>query len=304
MYTLQTEQLTHRFGNGQLAVDHIDLQVPAESIYCFLGPNGAGKTTTLRLLLGLIKPTTGKINFFPSQPSPHRVALMQRIGACIEVPSLYHHLTALQDLSIYAKAYQTSKPRIDDVLRLLGLTDAKNKKVAQFSLGMKQRLSIAIALLHQPQLVILDEPTNGLDPQGIAEIRATIIELNKKEGITFLISSHLLTEVEKLATHVGIIHQGKMKFQGTMSELYQASSKEAKLILSTDNDEAARQLIAAHFHLNPTTSEALIYAAIDASLSLKINRMLHDHHVGVFQLQWKDNDLETHFLRLIQNPTS
>jgi len=303
MYTLQTKQLSHRFGNGQMAVDHINLQVPDQSIYCFLGPNGAGKTTTLRLLLGLIKPTAGTINFFPNHPSPNRVALMQRIGACIEVPSLFHHLTAVQNVAIYAKTYRTPKSRMDEVLQLLGLADAKNKKVSQFSLGMKQRLSIAIALLHQPELVILDEPTNGLDPQGIAEIRSTIIELNKNEKITFLISSHLLSEVEKLATHVGIIHKGQMKFQGTMTELYQASSKAAKLILSTDNDEAAMQLIATHFDMQPIASGALIYSSIDQSLSLKINRMLHDHRIGVSQLQWQDNDLETHFLRLIQNPT-
>jgi ABC-2 type transport system ATP-binding protein len=303
MYTLQTKQLSHRFGNGQMAVDHINLQVPDQSIYCFLGPNGAGKTTTLRLLLGLIKPTAGTINFFPNHPSPNRVALMQRIGACIEVPSLFHHLTAVQNVAIYTKAYRTPKSRMDEVLHLLGLADAKNKKVSQFSLGMKQRLSIAIALLHQPELVILDEPTNGLDPQGIAEIRSTIIELNKNEKITFLISSHLLSEVEKLATHVGIIHKGQMKFQGTMTELYQASSKAAKLILSTDNDEAAMQLIATHFDMQPIASGALIYSSIDQSLSLKINRMLHDHRIGVSQLQWQDNDLETHFLRLIQNPT-
>jgi ABC-2 type transport system ATP-binding protein len=303
MYTLQTKQLSHRFGNGQMAVDHINLQVPAQSIYCFLGPNGAGKTTTLRLLLGLIKPTAGTINFFPNHPSPNRVALMQRIGACIEVPSLFHHLTAVQNVAICAKAYWTPKSRMDEVLQLLGLADAKNKKVSQFSLGMKQRLSIAIALLHQPELVILDEPTNGLDPQGIAEIRSTIIELNKNEKITFLISSHLLSEVEKLATHVGIIHKGQMKFQGTMTELYLASSKAAKLILSTDNDDAAMQLIATHFDMQPIASGALIYSSIDQSLSLKINRMLHDHRIGVSQLQWQDNDLETHFLRLIQNPT-
>ena len=303
MYTLQTKQLSHRFGNGQMAVDHINLQVPDQSIYCFLGPNGAGKTTTLRLLLGLIKPTAGTINFFPNHPSPNRVALMQRIGACIEVPSLFHHLTAVQNVAIYAKAYRTPKSRMDEVLQLLGLADAKNKKVSQFSLGMKQRLSIAIALLHQPELVILDEPTNGLDPQGIAEIRSTIIELNKNQKITFLISSHLLSEVEKLATHVGIIHKGQMKFQGTMTELYQASSKAAKLIFSTDNDDAAMQLIAMHFDMQPIASGALIYSSIDQSLSLKINRMLHDHRIGVSQLQWQDNDLETHFLRLIQNPT-
>lgn len=303
MYTLQTKQLSHRFGNGQMAVDHINLQVPDQSIYCFLGPNGAGKTTTLRLLLGLIKPTAGAINFFPNHPSPNRVALMQRIGACIEVPSLFHHLTAAQNVAIYTKAYRTPKSRMDEVLQLLRLADAKNKKVSQFSLGMKQRLSIAIALLHQPELVILDEPTNGLDPQGIAEIRSTIIELNKNQKITFLISSHLLSEVEKLATHVGIIHKGQMKFQGTMTELYQASSKAAKLILSTDNDDAAMQLISTHFDMQPIASGALIYSSIDQSLSLKINRMLHDHRIGVSQLLWQDNDLETHFLRLIQNPT-
>ena len=301
MYSIQTEQLTHRFGNGHLAVDQLNLRVPAQSIYCFLGPNGAGKTTTLRLLLGLIETTAGSIQFFPHRPAKDRASLMQRIGACIEVPSLYHHLSALQNLSIFATAYSCKKNRIDDVLHLLDLTTAKDKKVAQYSLGMKQRLSIAIALLHQPELVILDEPTNGLDPQGIAEIRSTITALNKKEKITFLISSHLLAEVEKLATHVGIIHQGKMQFQGTMSELYAASSTHAKLLITTSQNEQARQLIATHFNLISLEQSDLVYTTSDPEISLHINRMLHEHHIGVSQLQWKDNDLETHFLRLIQN---
>lgn len=301
MLALQTHRLAHRFTKENWAVQDLDLNIPASSIYCFLGPNGAGKTTTLRLLLGLIQPTGGQISFFPNAPAANRPALMQRIGACIEVPSLYHHLNAEQNLKIYATIYATPRERIEEVLRIVDLMHAKAKKVSHYSLGMKQRLSIAIALLHRPELVILDEPTNGLDPQGIVEIRQTITHLNKSEGITFLISSHLLAEVEKLATHVGIIHQGSLRFEGSMSELYAASAHHARWIIRTDNDDLARAFILQHFELTSVDANSLCYADGDADLGLRINRMLHQNNIGVYEIAQRQHDLESHFLRLIQN---
>lgn len=302
MLALQTELLSHRFSKAHWAVRDLNLHVPQQSIYCFLGPNGAGKTTTLRLLLGLIQPTGGQIAFFPNAPAANRSALMRRIGACIEVPSLYHHLNAEENLKIYAVIYATPRERIDQVLRIVDLTDAKTKKVDAFSLGMKQRLSIAIALLHRPEMVILDEPTNGLDPQGIVEMRQTITQLNRSEGITFIISSHLLSEVEKLATHVGVIHQGQLRFEGSMDELYADSAHHARWMLRTENDAIAKELIQRHLQLVSVNSNALCYANGDQDLGLRINRLLHQHNIGVYEIAQHQHDLESHFLRLIQNP--
>ncbi len=301
MLALQTHQLAHRFTKEHWAVQHVNLHVPAQSIYCFLGPNGAGKTTTLRLLLGLIQPSMGQISFFPNSPSAHRTDLMRRIGACIEIPSLYHHLNAEENLKIYSIIYSTPRQRIDEVLRIVDLLDAKTKKISQFSLGMKQRLSIAIALLHRPELVILDEPTNGLDPQGIVEMRQTITHLNQSEGITFLISSHLLSEVEKLATHIGVIHLGHLRFEGSMADLQAASAHHARWVIRTDNDAAARAIIREHFQLLPENEHDLCYAHPDTELGLHINRVLHLNEIGVYEIAQHHHDLESHFLRLIQN---
>jgi len=207
------EGLTHRFGY-QTALDNISLSIPKASIYGFLGANGAGKTTTLRLLLGLIKKQKGKITLFENDLMANRISMLKKIGSLIEQPSLYSHLSGKENLHVFGLAYPCSRKRIDEVIKTVGLTMAADKKVKAYSLGMKQRLAIAIALLHDPELLILDEPTNGLDPNGIIDVRNLIKKLNS-EGRTIIVSSHLLSEVEKVATHVGIIHNGKIVFEGT-----------------------------------------------------------------------------------------
>jgi len=212
-FIVHIEGLTHRFGH-QTALDNISLAIPKGSIYGFLGANGAGKTTTLRLLLGLIKKQKGKITLFENDLMVNRISMLKKIGSLIEQPSLYSHLSGKENLHVFGLAYPYSRKRIDEVIKTVGLTVAADKKVKAYSLGMKQRLAIAIALLHDPELLILDEPTNGLDPNGIIDVRNLIKKLNS-EGKTIIISSHLLSEVEKVATHVGIIHNGKIVFEGT-----------------------------------------------------------------------------------------
>lgn len=207
------EGLTHRFGY-QTALDNISLSIPKASIYGFLGANGAGKTTTLRLLLGLIKKQKGKITLFENDLMANRISMLKKIGSLIEQPSLYSHLSGKENLHVFGLAYPCSRKRIDETIKTVGLTAEADKKVKAYSLGMKQRLAIAIALLHDPELLILDEPTNGLDPNGIIDVRNLIKKLNS-EGRTIIVSSHLLSEVEKVATHVGIIHNGKIVFEGT-----------------------------------------------------------------------------------------
>jgi lantibiotic transport system ATP-binding protein len=222
-YCLETTNLSHHWNARTPVLKDINLRVPKDSIYGFLGPNGAGKTTTLKLILGLLKKQQGEIRVFGQNWEGHRIEILHRIGSLIESPSLYAQLTASENLSVLQRIYRCPKSRIDQVLALTGLTDTGSKKAGKFSFGMKQRLAIAIALLNEPTLLILDEPTNGLDPEGIIEMRELLKALNKR-GVTILLSSHLLGEMEKLITHTGIIHKGQLLFQGTLVDLKQTHS--------------------------------------------------------------------------------
>ena len=211
--------LTYRFGRNPPALNEVAMSVPTGAIYGFLGPNGAGKTTTLRLILGLLRRQSGEIRVFDQGLEEHRASILSRIGSSIEVPSIYDSLTAAENLEVWRLAFGCARSRIPAVLEQVGLTETGSKRAGQFSLGMKQRLAIAVALLHEPSLLILDEPTNGLDPHGIIEVRKLLRRLNQELGITILVSSHLLGEIEKLVTHLGIIHRGRMVFEGTLAEL-------------------------------------------------------------------------------------
>jgi len=217
-YVLETNALCKQFGD-QLSVDRLDLRVPEGSVYGFLGPNGAGKSTTLKMLLGLIKPDGGNITIF-GKPFPEaRIEILRQIGSLVESPSYYGHLSGYQNMKIAATLLGASESRIAETLELVRLTDQADKAVRKYSLGMKQRLAIAMAILHRPKLLILDEPTNGLDPSGIQEIRGLITSMPKMYGMTVLVSSHLLYEIEQVADHVGIINEGKLIYQGSLSSL-------------------------------------------------------------------------------------
>lgn len=217
MNVIETKELCKRYGKN-LVVDHVNLHVPEGSIYGFVGENGSGKTTIMRLLMGLANPTSGDYSLFDISSKDSQIyKIRNQISAIVEAPSLVPTMTAKQNLE-YACLYYGVKDFsiIDKVLKQVGLGDTNKKKVKNFSLGMKQRLGIAVLLLNNPKLLLLDEPMNGLDPQGIAELRELIIQLNK-EGITFLISSHILAELEKVATHWGFISHGKL-LKGISSE--------------------------------------------------------------------------------------
>jgi len=215
--------------------------VPGRSIFGFAGPNGAGKTTTLKLILGLLKPDSGEILIRNRNLAGHRKEILSRTGSLIETPSLYPHLTAAENLEIARRVYRVEKFRTDQVLSQTGILAAKNKKVREFSLGMKQRLGIALALLHAPELLILDEPINGLDPGGILEFREFLKTLVSREGITVLISSHILSELELVITHAGIISDGEIRFHGTMEDLRAMSL--SRLFFDVSDPEKALSLI-------------------------------------------------------------
>lgn len=236
---IDTMNLTKRTGT-QLRVNHVDLHVPEGCVYGFLGPNGAGKTTTLKLLLGLLKPTEGAISFFGERMTDkNRLSILKHTGSLIESPSYYGHLTGLENLQIVAKLKKASAADITNVLQTVRLYEQKDKKVKQYSLGMKQRLGIAMALLGNPRVLILDEPTNGLDPAGIQEIRKFIKDLPVIRQITVIVSSHLLNEIEQMADMVGIISHGELLFQGTLAALEaQGGSLEDVFLQMTGGNES------------------------------------------------------------------
>ena len=218
-YIIETYDLCKKSGN-KFRVKDVNLAVPQGCIYGFLGPNGAGKTTTMKLLLGLIQPDGGTVEVLGQKMSPkNRFDINMRTGSLIESPGFYGHLTGQENLEIIARYKNLGTDDIKEALNTVHLYDRKDDKVKNYSLGMKQRLGIAMALMGKPELIILDEPTNGLDPAGINEIRNLVKSIPEKYGSTVIISSHLLSEVEQIADYVGIINKGKMIYQGLLSEL-------------------------------------------------------------------------------------
>jgi ABC-2 type transport system ATP-binding protein len=292
---IKTSQLNFSFTSGIKTLDNVNLEVPQGSIYGFLGPNGAGKTTTLRLLLGLLRNQHGKIELFGKEFTSNRIEILKRLGSLIEQPSLYLHLTAKENLEIYRLIYSSPKSRIGEVLKMVGLDNTGKKRTKQFSLGMKQRLSIAIALLHQPELLILDEPTNGLDPNGIIETRELIKNLNKEHNVTVLVSSHILNEVERMATHVGIIHKGKMLFQGTLHDLQQMKTRQTLLEIETSNNVHASKLLQQQFGAVQKENK-IILPFQNKEQTAAINKLLVQQNIDVYALHPQQNDLEQLFI--------
>jgi len=238
---VETRNLTHRYRGGEAAVRALALQVQEGAIYGFLGPNGAGKTTTLRLVLGLLRLQEGAVAVLGRSIPRERLAVLRRVGSSVESPSLYGDLTAAENLEVWRLLFDVPRSRIPEVLRLVGLADTGSKRARAFSLGMKQRLALAVALLHEPELLVLDEPANGLDPQGILEMRDLLLQLNRERGITILVSSHVLSEVARLVSHVGVIRRGELRFQGTLSSLLERRRRET--VLRTSDDGRAAGLI-------------------------------------------------------------
>lgn len=292
---IRTDGIWKHYGKTA-AVSGLSLSVPAHSIYGFLGPNGAGKSTTIRMILGLQRPDRGEISLFGKPPGAEREALLARIGALVEAPSLYAHLTGRDNLEVHRRLLDGPRNSVDDALETVGLTAAADRVVRGYSSGMKQRLGLAQALLGSPELLVLDEPTNGLDPAGIHEIRALIRDLPRKRGVTVFLSSHLLAEVEQVATHVAIVSAGRVRFEGTAQELRVRSTP--AIVVETDNVERACALLRDAGMPAVVESGGLIRIAHGEHAPADINAMLVQAGIAVSHLSLRYPTLEDAFLEM------
>ena len=299
MSILKVENISKHFGNLK-AVDELSFEVAAGEVFGFLGQNGSGKSTTIRILLSLIHPTSGTIELFGKSLQKERNQILEQVGAIIERPDLYPYLSALEHLQLFAKVrkQKIKANAIEDTLHKVGLLDRAKDKVQTFSLGMKQRLGIAIALVHNPQLIILDEPTNGLDPQGIADIRKLIQDL-AKEGKTILVSSHLLAEIEQVATQILIIHKGKKVVAGITQALLDPQMKIVQL-KTLDDQLALRVLQTSSFSQYLLKRNHGLFLKMPTQEIPKLNASLIAAAVPIIGIEAK-NSLEDYFLHITSN---
>ena len=296
MNIVETRGLCKQYGQA-MRVKQLNLSVPEGAVYGFLGPNGAGKSTTLKMVLGLARPTAGEITVFGKHVNPrNRIAILKQVGSLIESPSYYGHLTGEENLRIVQTLRGAPEKDIKEVLFIVRLDGQKGKQVAHYSLGMKQRLGLAAALLGFPKLLILDEPTNGLDPAGIQEMRELICSLPGQFGMTVLVSSHLLSEIDQMADHVGIIREGELVFQDTLAALH-ARSRHHLGLRTTDNGQAARLLGERKL---PCTLEDgyLILPLLTDADAAKLSRFLAAHRVDLLRMEERQKSLEDIFLEL------
>ena len=293
---ISTEAITKEF-KGKPAVRDLSLDVQVGSIYAFLGPNGAGKSTTIRLLLGLLRPTRGNVALFGLDLKNHRSEILARTGSLVETPSLYEHLSARENLEIPRRILNAPRTDIDRVLRIVGLEDVGRNLVKTFSLGMKQRLGLAHAFLGKRELLILDEPTNGLDPAGIQEMRSLIRRLPSEHGVTVFLSSHLLTEVEQVATHVGMLSQGELVFQGSVEELKRLRGSRVRIGVS--DLESALALLSRH-GWDARREDGFILAA-NVDVATMMNRALVEAGFDVHHLSVESDSLEEVFLKMTES---
>lgn len=296
MNIIQTHDLCKQYGSA-LRVSHLNLNVPEGSIYGFLGPNGAGKSTTLKMILGLVRPTAGSICVLgKDMDSSNRLSVLRQVGSLIESPSYYGHLTGEENLRIVQTLRGIPEKNIREVLQIVRLDGQWEKKVAHYSLGMKQRLGLAAALLGYPKLLILDEPTNGLDPAGIQEMRELICDLPGRFGMTVVVSSHLLSEIDQMANHVAIIREGELVFQDSLDALHGRSRHH--LALRTTNNAIARRLLTEQSVPCEEENGYLILPILSDEVAAQLTAFLAGNRLGIVRLEERQKSLEDIFLDL------
>lgn len=297
-YVIEVNKLTKQFNNGFTAVKDLSFKVPKGKVFGFLGQNGAGKSTTMRMMLTLIKPTSGSIKFFGKSLEQNRNFILKNIGALIEKPDVYKYLTAYENLKLFSalSGVKNTKVELLKQLEVVGLHARASDKVKNFSQGMKQRLGIAIALVHNPEIVILDEPTNGLDPQGIADIRNLIINLSEEHQKTVIVSSHLLYEIEQMASSILIIDKGKKIIEGLKTDLFDPS----QTLVSIDTNDSKKTVELLH---QSTWSQYIQDSENDVKLQLHKNQIpqliqfLSTLPIQVFAIK-PIHSLEDYFLKV------
>ncbi len=291
---LEVNNLSKTYKNFK-AIDDISFQVNKGDIYGFLGPNGAGKSTTLRMILGLIKPNKGEIKLNGSFVNFKNKKYLNNIGALIERPDFYKNLSAYQNLKILYSMSRVNNPKIiHDVLHEVDLFDRKDDKVGSYSQGMKQRLGIAQTLLHNPQLIILDEPSNGLDPQGQADMRELILKINKDKGITVIISSHILAEIEKIANRMIVINKGQKIIEGDVGKLM--SSESIKLSIKTTSNNEIENFFNSRDIVYDTNDDLYTISWLEKEID-QLAKELHDNNILIFEIK-QLKTLEEYFLNL------
>lgn len=297
-HLVQTTELSFSY-NATPVVDAVNLTIHAGDIYGFIGPNGAGKSTTIKLLLGLLTPRSGEIEIFGMTMRAQRTAILRKIGALVEMPSLYPHLTGAENLEVLRRIYGVPRSRIAHVLEQVGLPGNERKRVKEYSLGMKQRLGIAQTLLHEPQLLILDEPANGLDPEGMQELRFFLRRMASEHGLTILISSHILTELEQVANRVGIISTGRMRYEGALEDLKRR--ERASLLLRVNNTEQALAILhSAKYKAQRAAEKTVAIEVEQGEEAAEVNELLVRQGVLVYHLSLEQANLEHAFLELIK----
>lgn len=295
-YIVETKGLCKSYGNKQV-VRNVDLKVPKGCVYGFMGPNGAGKSTTLKMLLGLIKASSGKAEIAGKEMNQkNRLEILRETGSLIESPSYYGHLTGRENLEIVRTLKNAPEKEVDQVLKLVRMERQQNKKAREYSLGMKQRLGLAAALIGRPELLILDEPTNGLDPAGIQEIRELICELPKRMGITVLVSSHLLSEMDQMADYVGIINHGQLIFQDKLDVLHEHSK--SKLLLQVMNRTVTLKILESRGVEGRVTEEGILIPGFSDDRTADLVSALAAGGAGLFRVEERQKSLEDIFLSL------
>lgn len=298
---IETYHLTRRYGKTYV-VDDLNLNVYPGDIYGFLGPNGAGKTTTIRMLLGLIQPTSGDVEIFGKNLKKKRISILKKVGSLVESPSYYGHLTGRENLEVLRRLLDVPKSRIDEVLSIVRLDKSADRAVKGYSLGMKQRLGIAASLLGSPELLILDEPTNGLDPAGIQEIRELIKEMPKQYGITVMISSHLLSEIDQMATRVGVIQSGRLIFEDTIAAMRKQSQSRIKLV--TDQPYEAAQILKGA-GISSKLEDGVLWLKDQGNAYIaKAIETLVMKRISIYRVEEVKNSLEEIFLKLVGKESS
>ena len=296
-YIIETHNLTKKYGS-QTSVSHLNIHVKKGRIYGLLGRNGAGKTTTMRMLLGLTAPTSGEVTIFGKPFQGNEKNILPHIGCLIESPGLYGNMSAYDNLAVKCRLFGINDKRyIENILKTVGLSNVGKKKTKHFSLGMKQRLGIGMALVGEPDLLLLDEPINGLDPQGIAEIRDMIFKLRDEQNMTIIISSHILEELSKIATHYGIIHNGTLVQEITKEELMQRCGERMEIFLD-DPKQALPVLDQMGFKNYQVTDKNTIHIYERLDESAAVNMELAKAGVSVRGIGITSEELENYFLNL------